>query len=141
MAQTLLNLINQDRASAGARALQWSDAPASAYFIRYEVGDTAKDIPTINAELVQDTTILFPWVTDAYIDVTSGASISATVDIGLKAGDSNYDGKVNTADFVTLAKNFNHPNNSALGWESGDFNDDGIVNALDFNVLATNYGN
>jgi autotransporter-associated beta strand protein len=52
-------------------------------------------------------------------------------------GDSNLDGIVNSADFTTLAQNFN-----AIGadWSEGDFNYDGVVNALDFNLVATNYG-
>ncbi len=53
------------------------------------------------------------------------------------AGDFNLDGRVNTADFVLLADNFNQ---SSSDLPHGDANYDGIVNALDFNALATNFG-
>ena len=55
----------------------------------------------------------------------------------LLAGDTNLDLTVNTADFNTLAANFNQ---SGKQWFQGDFNYDGIVNAEDFAMLAANYG-
>jgi hypothetical protein len=51
--------------------------------------------------------------------------------------DANHDNKVNTADFVAVAQNFNQLNSN---WTKGDFNGDGKTNALDFNALSTNYG-
>jgi dockerin type I repeat protein len=52
-------------------------------------------------------------------------------------GDANLDGAVTTADFTSLATNFNQ---SGKSWIDGDFNYDGKVNALDFNAVATNFG-
>ena len=53
-------------------------------------------------------------------------------------GDTNLDGQVNTADFMTLASDFGQ--SSSATWQQGDFNFDGVVNALDFNAIATNFG-
>jgi len=52
-------------------------------------------------------------------------------------GDTDLNGTINTADFTTLAANFNQP---GLFWPQGDFNYDGVINALDFNALASNFG-
>jgi hypothetical protein len=53
-------------------------------------------------------------------------------------GDTNLDGRVNTADFAALASHFNTTDGGV--WMQGDFNNDGIINALDFNVLASRFG-
>ena len=53
-------------------------------------------------------------------------------------GDTNLDGQVNTADFISLATNFGA--SGGVTWQQGDFNFDRTVNALDFNMIATNFG-
>ena len=51
-------------------------------------------------------------------------------------GDANLDFRVNGADFVLLAQNFNH---AMTGWDNGDFNYDGQVNGSDFLLMADNF--
>ena len=51
-------------------------------------------------------------------------------------GDLNLDGKVNGADFLILATNFNL---SGRSWDQGDSSYDGKVNGLDFLMLAANF--
>lgn len=52
-------------------------------------------------------------------------------------GDANFDGRVNTLDFNTLAANF-----GAAGkhYFDGDLNEDGAINSADFALLAGGYG-
>jgi hypothetical protein len=75
------------------------------------------------------------------LSITSGPSSGLTgpytFNFFMLAGDANRDGVVNTADFTSLALNFNR---DGMTWSDGDFNYDGKVNALDFNALATEYG-
>jgi len=52
-------------------------------------------------------------------------------------GDANLDGKVNGADFILMAANFNKTVTN--GWDEGDFNYDGKVNGDDFVLLADNF--
>jgi hypothetical protein len=73
-------------------------------------------------------------------DVGNPAGLNASGQIEIKftyLGDTNLDGKVNTADFMAMASNFGK---TGKLWSDGDFNYDGVVNALDFNALATNFG-
>jgi hypothetical protein len=51
-------------------------------------------------------------------------------------GDANLDQRVNFADLLTLAKNYNK---SGTYWGRGDFNYDGTVNFGDLLTLAKNY--
>jgi Ca2+-binding RTX toxin-like protein len=51
-------------------------------------------------------------------------------------GDANRDGKITTADFNALARNFMM---SGKSWADGDFNYDGLVSLGDFNLLAGNF--
>lgn len=53
-------------------------------------------------------------------------------------GDANFDGKVNTGDFNSLAGSFGQ---SQMLWANGDFDFSGTVDSLDFGLLAANYGN
>ena len=53
------------------------------------------------------------------------------------AGDINFDGSSNAADFTILAGNFG---GSVPPNTSGDLNGDGIVNAADFVILAGDFG-
>ena len=53
------------------------------------------------------------------------------------AGDSDVDGRVNFADLVTLALNYNQQ--SGRAWQSGDFNGDGATTFADLVSLAQNY--
>lgn len=55
----------------------------------------------------------------------------------LYAGDSNFDGRVNTLDFNLLASNYG---GEGKLWTSGDFNYDGVTDSLDFTMLLGNYG-
>lgn len=50
-------------------------------------------------------------------------------------GDANYSGRVDIADFSTLAAKFNEPG----FWYDGDFNGDLLVNIADFSLLAANF--
>ena len=52
-------------------------------------------------------------------------------------GDANFDSRVNFADLVTLAQNYNRPSNGSTS--VGDFNLDGITNFVDLVALAQNY--
>jgi hypothetical protein len=52
-------------------------------------------------------------------------------------GDTNFDGVVNFADLVTLARNYAQFN--GVGWEQGDFDLDGFVGFSDLLGLARNY--
>jgi autotransporter-associated beta strand protein len=52
-------------------------------------------------------------------------------------GDANLDGKVNGADFILMAANFN--DSVTAGWDQGDFNYDSVVNGNDFVLLADNF--
>jgi autotransporter-associated beta strand protein len=51
-------------------------------------------------------------------------------------GDTNLDGKVNGADFVNMAANFNRGSRS---WDQGDFDYNGTVDGADFLLLAANF--
>ncbi len=55
---------------------------------------------------------------------------------GLKPGDANRDGVVNTLDFSLLSANFN---NAAANWGQGNFNSVGGTNTLDFSILSSNF--
>jgi hypothetical protein len=52
------------------------------------------------------------------------------------AGDTNYDGIVDTSDLKSLRAHYAHPGTRA----DGDFNSDGIVNFADFQLLERNLG-
>jgi len=52
-------------------------------------------------------------------------------------GDANLDSKVNGADFLLMAANFNHAVTN--GWDEGDFDYSGTVNGADFVLLADNF--
>ena len=52
-------------------------------------------------------------------------------------GDANFDGKIDTLDFNSLAANFG---GTGKTWSQADFNFDGKVDTLDFNNLAANFG-
>ena len=52
-------------------------------------------------------------------------------------GDANHDGKVDFADFVTVARDYGKPNAT---WADGDFNYDGSVGFDDLLIVARNYG-
>jgi hypothetical protein len=56
---------------------------------------------------------------------------------GLKNGDANRSGTVNSDDFNLLALNFGQ---SGKTWDQGDFTSNGTVNSDDFNLLALNFG-
>jgi fibronectin-binding autotransporter adhesin len=53
-------------------------------------------------------------------------------------GDANLDGKVNFADLVTLAQNFNN-NTGLASWDIGDLDYDGNVGFADLVLLAQNF--
>ena len=53
-------------------------------------------------------------------------------------GDANRDGKVDFADLVTVAQNYNLASGGT--WAKGDFNGDGKVDFADLVQLAQNYG-
>jgi hypothetical protein len=57
---------------------------------------------------------------------------------GVKQGDANRDGLVNSADFNLLALNFGGA--GVKNWGQGDFNSSGTVTSADFNLLALNFG-
>ncbi len=54
------------------------------------------------------------------------------------AGDSNLDGRVDSADLNALALNWRK---SVPGWSAGDFTTDGLVDSADLNALALNWRN
>lgn len=60
---------------------------------------------------------------------------SVAVD-GLKQGDANRDGIVNTGDLSLLLANFNAANGT---WGQGNFNDDAVVNTGDLSLLLANF--
>ncbi|MCS7033439.1 MAG: proprotein convertase P-domain-containing protein, partial [Phycisphaerae bacterium] len=51
------------------------------------------------------------------------------------AGDANFDGLVNLADFAALGASFN----TAGDWFQGNFNYDGLIDLSDFALLAANF--
>ncbi len=53
-------------------------------------------------------------------------------------GDTNADGRVDFADFLTLAANYEKENDAL--WSDGDFTGDARVTFDDFQILAANYG-
>jgi hypothetical protein len=55
------------------------------------------------------------------------------------AGDSNFDDRVDTLDFNSLAANFGRQD-AGVDFGHADFNRDGRVDTLDFNLLAANFG-
>jgi len=60
-----------------------------------------------------------------------------TVSVGFAyGGDSDYNGTVNFADLLALAR---HYNQSGVQWTEGDFTGDGLVNFADLLTLARNY--
>jgi uncharacterized protein (TIGR03382 family) len=66
-----------------------------------------------------------------------GDSVSAD---GLKNGDANRSGTVNSDDFNLLALNFGGTAGGTRTWDQGDFNDDGNVSGADFALLQNNFG-
>ena len=52
------------------------------------------------------------------------------------AGDADLNGRIDFADFVTLANRFGRTGS----WQQGDFDGDGLVGFADFVTLATNFG-
>ncbi len=56
---------------------------------------------------------------------------------GLTPGDANGDGKVDEADAVILAGNWQKTDGAA--WNKGDFNLDGMVNDADATILASHW--
>jgi hypothetical protein len=55
------------------------------------------------------------------------------------AGDANFDDRVDTLDFNSLAANFGR-HDSGVDFSHADFNRDGTVDTLDFNLMAANFG-
>lgn len=55
---------------------------------------------------------------------------------GYLLGDATLSGRVDAADLMTLAQNWQ---SSSLGWSNADFNFDGMVNSVDLNLLAQNW--
>jgi hypothetical protein len=55
---------------------------------------------------------------------------------GLRPGDANRDGVVNTQDFSILSANFNV---ATTGWDQGNFNSAGGTNTQDFSILSANF--
>lgn len=73
--------------------------------------------------------------------VTSSAVGSYALSVGrasseIKPGDSNFDGKVDFADFLVLSASFGNDGT----WSTGDFDGDGIVAFSDFLLLSSNFG-
>jgi hypothetical protein len=52
-------------------------------------------------------------------------------------GDINRDGRVDVADLLVIAQNWQQ---SAPDWSDGDMNGDGVVNITDLRLLADNWG-
>ncbi len=71
-------------------------------------------------------------------EITLRALIDYITPLLPTAGDANIDGRVNLADFNTLAENFGTDGGAV--WEDADFTYDGRVNLDDFNLLAGNFG-
>jgi hypothetical protein len=55
---------------------------------------------------------------------------------GIRPGDANLDGVVDSKDFAVLMAHFNQPGTFA----SGDFNGDGLVDFSDFQLFESNFG-
>lgn len=105
------------------------------------------DLPPLNAEDVTADDIFIGFVDNLGIErldfqvVTDreGGFLSMDhVQFGMSAipGDANRDGRVNFADFLSLADNYGRMGN----WSQGDFNHDGDVAFVDFLQLAENFG-
>ena len=56
---------------------------------------------------------------------------------GILDGDTNRDGRVDAADFLTWQRNAG----SSGDWSDGDFNGDGLVGSADLALLEAEYGN
>ncbi|MBI85123.1 MAG: hypothetical protein CMJ81_18160, partial [Planctomycetaceae bacterium] len=60
--------------------------------------------------------------------------------MGREYGDANLDGRIDLADYSTLAGNFDPVGaNPDLGWSQGDFNGDGKIDLSDYMTLASNF--
>ena len=66
---------------------------------------------------------------------TGSQAYDALISLIEPAGDANFDGIVDYADFQTVEANYGDTN---AYWEQGDFNDDGAVNWQDLNILRQN---
>ena len=79
----------------------------------------------------------------ADVDLTGDGVVDETEDYavrtvaGTRAGDANFDRKVDFRDFLALAANFGKVDST---WAEGDFNGDGTANFADFLILAENFG-
>lgn len=69
--------------------------------------------------------------------VFGSVDATAVLLLGTIAGDTNFDGKVNTLDFNNLAGSFGQ---SGMSWINGDLNYDQTVNSTDFDILVSKYG-
>jgi hypothetical protein len=96
---------------------------------------TQKPISLVDVELNDTGDITH--VTTNQSDPSDFQLIRQALGSQLSDGDTNFDGSVDTTDFVTMSNDFGK---TGQKWSQGDFNFDGVVNALDFNALATNFG-
>lgn len=89
---------------------------------------------TPSSVMVFDTTTISVSGPHSFNGGQPGVSQSYDVVFG---GDTDENGIVNFADFLTLSDNFGQPG----GWADGDFDGDGFVGFSDFLILSTNFGN
>ena len=116
------------------------DSQGNLYFICY-VNSTATLPALPTSHLVAKftgATNLSNWVDDSHVSAFyddtqfssyNGMDVASTLS-GLKMGDANGDGQVNTLDLLQLATHWNDGRTFHAFWE-GDFNRDGKVNVVD----------
>ncbi len=122
------------------------DANADGY---YEIGNVAGGVASIDIDAVFGSFTAGVLIFDAVqlIDNdfelgtsqgTHGADIDAVGALASRlAGDANFDGTVDLADFGILRANFGQSNAT---FDTADFNDDGKVDLADFGILRANFG-
>jgi hypothetical protein len=117
----------RDQISAGYDGGAWDGAasPLSAVI----TSNAARNDPTHSAAI-------------GYADGSDGSGINPASDtIELKytlAGDANLDGAVDSADAITMARNYLTPGKS--NWDQGNFNYDSTINLSDAQILQPNFG-
>ena len=73
------------------------------------------------------------WGLKSNVTDAGSPKFDSVVSTLVPAGDANLDGKVDFADFQSLAANYGL---SGKFWRQGDFNQDGRVDSSDLNVLV-----
>jgi hypothetical protein len=107
------------------------------------ISSLTDNVPSTNAATVQfsssslsDGTYRATLLGSAITDKAGNAVATSTYDFFALGGDANHDAKVNIADLLLVAQNWN---GTGKTFAQGDFNYDGKVNATDLGILSLNW--